>query len=203
MRWDHPSLSCIIMLPVEGGHSRAQSPTNLAASTLKIYQPYFVPTDLEHLTDRTRGRFSHGQEDKNRQNAVGFLETIGARIGLCVDLRQPGFRSSTSLCSLCSPRKTIATAQILYHRFHLFFPRKDFNYIVRPSAQDALRCMDCFLCVGCLPWGTFCVNKDAWHLEETPGTLGCVLCCPFSWLVREIQTPRWRNRSRLYGSPGW
>jgi CTD kinase subunit beta len=27
-----------------------------------------------------------------------------------------------------SPRKTLATAQNLYHRFHLFFPRKDFNY---------------------------------------------------------------------------
>ena len=30
-----------------------------------------------------------------------------------------------------SPRKTIATAQNLYHRFHLFFPRKDFGYQVR------------------------------------------------------------------------
>lgn len=29
-----------------------------------------------------------------------------------------------------SPRKTIATAQNLYHRFHLFFPRKDFSYHV-------------------------------------------------------------------------
>ena len=29
-----------------------------------------------------------------------------------------------------SPRRTIATAQNLYHRFHLFFPRKDFNYHV-------------------------------------------------------------------------
>ena len=29
-----------------------------------------------------------------------------------------------------SPRKTIATAQNLYHRFHLFFPRKDFAYHV-------------------------------------------------------------------------
>ena len=29
-----------------------------------------------------------------------------------------------------SPRKTIATAQNLYHRFHLFFPRKDFLYHV-------------------------------------------------------------------------
>lgn len=27
-----------------------------------------------------------------------------------------------------SPRRTIATAQTLYHRFHLFFPLKDFAY---------------------------------------------------------------------------
>ena len=30
-----------------------------------------------------------------------------------------------------SPRKTIATAQTLYMRFHLFFPYKDFRYMVR------------------------------------------------------------------------
>lgn len=30
-----------------------------------------------------------------------------------------------------SPRRTIATAQVLYHRFHLFFPLKDFAYQVR------------------------------------------------------------------------
>ena len=30
-----------------------------------------------------------------------------------------------------SPRKTIATAQNLYHRFHLFFSRKDFGYQVK------------------------------------------------------------------------
>lgn len=29
-----------------------------------------------------------------------------------------------------SPRGTIATAQMLYIRFHLFFPYKDFNYMV-------------------------------------------------------------------------
>ena len=34
---------------------------------------------------------------------------------------------------LDSPRKTIATAQNLYHRFHLFFPRKDFGYQVQLS----------------------------------------------------------------------
>ena len=29
-----------------------------------------------------------------------------------------------------SPRKTIATAQTLYIRFHLFFPYRDFRYMV-------------------------------------------------------------------------
>lgn len=29
-----------------------------------------------------------------------------------------------------SPRRTIATAQTLYHRFHLFFPYSEFHYIV-------------------------------------------------------------------------
>lgn len=33
---------------------------------------------------------------------------------------------------LHSPRKSTATAQNLYHRFHLFFPRKDFGYQVQP-----------------------------------------------------------------------
>lgn len=32
-----------------------------------------------------------------------------------------------------SPRRTIATSQTLYMRFHLFFPYKDFNYAVRPT----------------------------------------------------------------------
>ena len=35
-----------------------------------------------------------------------------------------------------SPRKTIATAQNLYHRFHLFFPRKDFGYQVQLDSEE-------------------------------------------------------------------
>lgn len=39
-----------------------------------------------------------------------------------------------------SPRRTVATAQSLYHRFHLFFPLKDFNYIVRNPFTSILNC---------------------------------------------------------------
>lgn len=37
-----------------------------------------------------------------------------------------------------SPRRTIATAQTLYMRFHLFFPYKDFSYIASISGLPNL-----------------------------------------------------------------
>ncbi|TFK40848.1 cyclin-like protein [Crucibulum laeve] len=86
---------------------RGQSP-NTPASSSKYHHPYFTPAEVEYLSEKQRGKLSLNQEDKVRQNACGFLEALGARIGF--------------------PRRTIATAQNLYHRFHLFFPRKDFNY---------------------------------------------------------------------------
>ncbi|KAF9444338.1 cyclin-like protein [Macrolepiota fuliginosa MF-IS2] len=97
------------MYSTDGGHSRAQSPSNLGASCFRSYHPYFPPTDVDYLSSSQRGRLSHSQEEKARQTACGFLEIVGARIGF--------------------PRRTIATAQTLFHRFHLFFPRKDFNYV--------------------------------------------------------------------------
>ncbi|KAJ7259530.1 cyclin-like protein [Mycena haematopus] len=88
-------------------NSRAQSPTPHSSS--KYHHPYFTPAEVEYLSIKQRGKLSVAQEDRVRQNACAFLETLGARIGF--------------------PRRTIATAQNLYHRFHLFFPRKDFNYV--------------------------------------------------------------------------
>ncbi|TDL23296.1 cyclin-like protein [Rickenella mellea] len=84
-----------------------QSPSQINASHVKHHHPYFTPTEVEQLSEKQRGKQSMNQE-KVRQQACGFLEAVGAKIGF--------------------PRKTIATAQNLYHRFHLFFPRKDFNY---------------------------------------------------------------------------
>ncbi|TFK74848.1 cyclin-like protein [Pluteus cervinus] len=80
----------------------------MPTSSTKYHHPYFTPAEVEHLSEKQRGKLSKTQEDKVRQNACGFLEALGARIGF--------------------PRRTTATAQNLYHRFHLFFPRKDFNY---------------------------------------------------------------------------
>ncbi|KAJ7069834.1 cyclin-like protein [Mycena amicta] len=88
-------------------HSRAQSPTPPSSS--KFFHPYFTPAETEYLCEKQRGKLSITQEERVRQSACNFIETLGARVGF--------------------PRRTIATAQNLYHRFHLFFPRKDFNYV--------------------------------------------------------------------------
>ncbi|RPD62215.1 cyclin-like protein [Lentinus tigrinus ALCF2SS1-7] len=87
---------------------RGDPPQLIPASYLKYYLPYFTPQEVERLSEKQRGKLSVTQEEKARQQACGFIEAIGADIGF--------------------PRKTIATAQNLYHRFHLFFPRKDFAY---------------------------------------------------------------------------
>ncbi|EMD39547.1 hypothetical protein CERSUDRAFT_63170 [Gelatoporia subvermispora B] len=84
------------------------SPSQIPASHVKYHLPYFTPAEVEQLSEKQRGKLSVNQEEKARQQACGFIEAVGAKIGF--------------------PRKTIATAQNLYHRFHLFFPRKDFSF---------------------------------------------------------------------------
>ncbi|EPQ54470.1 cyclin-like protein [Gloeophyllum trabeum ATCC 11539] len=82
--------------------------TSTPASQSKHHHPYFTPSEVDRLSEKQRGKLSVTQEERSRQQACSFIEAIGAKIGF--------------------PRKTIATAQNLYHRFHLFFPRKDFSY---------------------------------------------------------------------------
>ncbi|KAH7878081.1 cyclin-like protein [Lentinula edodes] len=84
------------------------SPSQLPASSIKYHHSYFTPAEVEIMSEKQRGKMTVTQEDKIRQNACGFIDAIGSRIGF--------------------PRRTIATGQSLYHRFHLFFPRKDFNF---------------------------------------------------------------------------
>jgi hypothetical protein len=64
--------------------SRPQSPAQTPASSSKYHHPYFTPAEVEYLSDKQRGKLSVTGEEKVRQNACGFLEAIGARIGLYV-----------------------------------------------------------------------------------------------------------------------
>ncbi|WWD16601.1 hypothetical protein CI109_101029 [Kwoniella shandongensis] len=85
-------------------------PSSSSSNThIKHYKPYFTPAEVERLSAKQRGKLSVSREERGRQQACGFIDAVGVRCGF--------------------PRRTIATAQTLYMRFHLFFPYKDFNYV--------------------------------------------------------------------------
>lgn len=68
---------------MEANHSNLRdSPSNIPASNIKYYLPYFTPAEVELLSDRQRGKLSISQEEKARQQACGFIEAVGSKIGL-------------------------------------------------------------------------------------------------------------------------
>ncbi|KAG8907715.1 hypothetical protein FRB99_002511 [Tulasnella sp. 403] len=84
-----------------------ESPTTPPAKT-RHHRPYFTPAEVAYLSEKQRGKLSESQEERARQQAMSFIDVVGTQLGF--------------------PRKTVATAQTFYHRFHLFFPLKDFMY---------------------------------------------------------------------------
>ena len=61
---------------------RGDPPQLIPASHLKYHLPYFTPQAVERLSEKQRGKLSVTQEEKARQQACGFIEAIGADIGL-------------------------------------------------------------------------------------------------------------------------
>ncbi|TIB72766.1 hypothetical protein E3Q24_01422 [Wallemia mellicola] len=74
---------------------------------IKHFEPYFTQFEAETLSRRQHGKMSDRQANEIKRFATAFVEKLGHQLGF--------------------PRRTIATAQMLYIRFHLFYPLKDFN----------------------------------------------------------------------------
>lgn len=66
---------------MESGHNAPQSPSQLPASNIRYHHPYFSPEEVEYLSEKQRGKTSVNQE-KLRQQACGFIEAVGVKIGL-------------------------------------------------------------------------------------------------------------------------
>ena len=117
-------------VPSETQKERSPSPVSFART--RRHRPYFTPEEVAILSEKQRGgpTVSEGYEDRIRQQACGFMEAVGLRMGLYVHATYPVILRCDLRGTLLSPRKTIATAQNLYHRFRLFFPLKDFNFHV-------------------------------------------------------------------------
>ncbi len=48
----------------------------------KYYYPYFSHQDIEFLSEKQRGKQTVTQEEKIRQSACTFIESVGSRVGL-------------------------------------------------------------------------------------------------------------------------
>ena len=58
------------------------SPFGVATNHVKHHLPYFTPSEVEVLSEKQRGKLSVTQEERSRQLACGFIENVGAKLGL-------------------------------------------------------------------------------------------------------------------------
>ncbi|KIJ14326.1 hypothetical protein PAXINDRAFT_79710, partial [Paxillus involutus ATCC 200175] len=79
---------------------------------------YLTTAEVEYLSEKQCGKLSATQADKVRQQAYGFLEAVGAKIGF------------VSACHPGRPHRTITPGQNVCHHFHLF-------YVLWPDATHA------------------------------------------------------------------
>ena len=65
-----------------GQYPQAESSSQAARSHVQYHLPYFMPSEIEHLSEKQRGKLSLSQEEKARQQACAFIESVGAKTGL-------------------------------------------------------------------------------------------------------------------------
>ena len=164
----HASTPSATMASLEGVPPPAPPPADDAPPPLAVtrdFRPYYSPLELDYLVHlqahaRQSAHAPHGQQttalsdhriEHYRQLACGFIERVAARLGLSVSpspLRRASALERPRCCESCeltlvflarSPRRTIATAQKLYHRFHLHFSLTDFAYQVRAVPPSGWR----------------------------------------------------------------
>jgi CTD kinase subunit beta len=61
---------------------RELGPATQPSTYTQFHRPYFAPYDVVRLSEKQRGKLSTSQEEKARQQACGFIESVGAKIGL-------------------------------------------------------------------------------------------------------------------------
>ncbi|EGG08838.1 uncharacterized protein MELLADRAFT_115914 [Melampsora larici-populina 98AG31] len=76
-------------------------------SVIKTYRAYFSLAEVDRMVKIQSAKLAPARVEATRQQACVFMDKVGMRLGF--------------------PRRTIASAQLLYHRFHLFFPFASFN----------------------------------------------------------------------------
>ncbi|KNZ58039.1 hypothetical protein VP01_2009g2, partial [Puccinia sorghi] len=99
---DHQPLA-----PDTNGTASRNSQPHHSLSIIKRYRAYFSLAEVDEMVRKQSAKLVPARVEAIRQQACVFIDKIGSRLGF--------------------PRRTIASALLLYHRFHLFFPFSDFN----------------------------------------------------------------------------
>jgi len=68
--------------PVPQPQPTASSSSSSSSSTVKHFERYFAPAEVEYLTTVARGKQSIRQAEGTRLAACAFAEFVGARLGL-------------------------------------------------------------------------------------------------------------------------
>ncbi|KAM0753810.1 cyclin-like protein [Meredithblackwellia eburnea MCA 4105] len=113
--------------PISNASNANSNNNQPALSITKSFQPYYNPEHYAHLVSQHQNSVSDNRIQHQRNLATGYIDRVAQRLGF--------------------PRRTIATAQSLYHRFHLHFNLKDFNYqdvslatiLVASKLEDTLK----------------------------------------------------------------
>jgi hypothetical protein len=65
---------------------KGRSPSPVSSAHTRRHRPYFTPEEVAILSEKQRGgpTVSEGYEDRIRQQACGFMEAVGLRMGLYV-----------------------------------------------------------------------------------------------------------------------
>ncbi|EFP77774.2 uncharacterized protein PGTG_03730 [Puccinia graminis f. sp. tritici CRL 75-36-700-3] len=102
---DHSAGQRVPASATNGTANRGSHPHSL--SIIKRYRAYFSLAEVDEMLRRQSAKLVPARVEAIRQQACVFIDKIGSRLGF--------------------PRRTIGSALLLYHRFHLFFPFSDFN----------------------------------------------------------------------------
>lgn len=95
---------------------------------VQLSWPYFSTKQVASLSASSRSSsLSESKETQIRFQACTWIYHVGRSMKLSVSAF---FLIKLSTNILNSPIRTIGSAMIIYHRFHLFNPMSEFSYIV-------------------------------------------------------------------------
>lgn len=122
-------------------------------------QPYFTATELNYHSTRLHGGLGYNREQAIKLASCAFISAVARRLGF--------------------PQRTISTAQLLFHRYHLFHSYKEPQEVgmtclfVAAKVEDTLKkTRDIILAAHARRYGTELDAESSQFMEQRKRILG-------------------------------